>query len=183
MDDDGVGGHGVEDVFAFGGNQARNTWSVTGYIGRRLWEGAELYINPEFAQGFGMTEAGVNCFTMDIDDADLKPESVRQQLARKMGAGQGPGSPAQSDGALLADAQRSGLDALTDATRKAADFLKAHCPTDPTLTPPGRVTAMEQRLKAMLEAINIVQPALENFYGSLTDEQKARFNLLGSQQG
>jgi hypothetical protein len=42
---------------------------------------------------------------------------------------------------------------------------------------------MEQRLKAMLEAINIVQPALENFYGSLTDEQKARFNLLGSQQG
>jgi hypothetical protein len=35
----------------------------------------------------------------------------------------------------------------------------------------------------MLEAINIVQPALENFYGSLTDEQKARFNLLGSQQG
>jgi hypothetical protein len=81
------------------------------------------------------------------------------------------------------EAQRSGLDALNDATRKAADFLKAHCPTDPTLTPPGRVTAMEQRLKAMLEAINIVQPALENFYGSLTDEQKARFNLLGSQQG
>ena len=76
------------------------------------------------------------------------------------------------------DAQRSGLDALNDATRKAADFLKAHCPTDPTLTPPGRVTAMEQRLKAMLEAINIVQPALENFYGSLTDEQKARFNRL-----
>jgi hypothetical protein len=26
------------------------------------------------------------------------------------------------------------------------------------------------------------QPALENFYNLLTDEQKARFNLLGSQQ-
>jgi LTXXQ motif family protein len=42
---------------------------------------------------------------------------------------------------------------------------------------------MEQRLKTMLDAIKLVQPALESFYGSLTDEQKARFNLLGSQQG
>jgi hypothetical protein len=41
---------------------------------------------------------------------------------------------------------------------------------------------MEQRLKVMLEAINIVQPALDRFYASLTDEQKARFNLLGSPQ-
>jgi len=41
---------------------------------------------------------------------------------------------------------------------------------------------MEQRLKTMLEAVKIVEPALENFYGSLTDEQKARFNQLGSQQ-
>ena len=41
---------------------------------------------------------------------------------------------------------------------------------------------MEQRLNAMLEAINIVQPALESFYGSLSDEQKARFNQLGAPQ-
>jgi hypothetical protein len=27
-----------------------------------------------------------------------------------------------------------------------------------------------------------VQPALENFYGTLTDEQKARFNELGAHQ-
>jgi hypothetical protein len=33
----------------------------------------------------------------------------------------------------------------------------------------------------MLEAIKIVQPAL--VYGSLSDEQKARFNQLGAQQG
>jgi LTXXQ motif family protein len=46
------------------------------------------------------------------------------------------------------------------------------------LTPPGRVAAMTQRLDAMLEATKIVRPALENFYGLLTDEQKARFNQL-----
>lgn len=80
------------------------------------------------------------------------------------------------------DAQRSALDSLNEATRKAADFLKANCPTGQTLTPPGRVSAMEHRLNAMQAAIKTVQPALENFYKLLTDEQKARFNLLGSQQ-
>ena len=78
------------------------------------------------------------------------------------------------------DAQRSALDALDDATMKAADLLKTNCPADESLTPPGRVTAMEQRLNTMLQAIKIAQPALENFYGTLTDEQKARFNELGA---
>jgi hypothetical protein len=41
---------------------------------------------------------------------------------------------------------------------------------------------MEQRFNAMLEAIKIVQPLLETFYGGLSDEQKARFNQLGSPQ-
>ncbi len=81
------------------------------------------------------------------------------------------------------DVQRNALDALSDATKKSADFLKANCSVDQTLTPPGRVAAMEQRLNAMLEAIKIVQPALESFYGLLTDEQKARFNQLGLPQG
>jgi hypothetical protein len=76
------------------------------------------------------------------------------------------------------EAQRGSLDALNEATTKAADFLKANCPKDENLTPPGRVSAMHQRLNAMLEAIRIVQPALDSFYRSLTDEQKARFNKL-----
>ncbi len=40
---------------------------------------------------------------------------------------------------------------------------------------------MEQRLKATLDALDIVQPALDRFYGSLSDEQKARFNRLTRQ--
>ena len=80
------------------------------------------------------------------------------------------------------DSQRSALDSLNEATRKAAEFLKANCPTEQAFTPPGRISAMEHRLQAMQAAIKTVQPALENFYNLLTDEQKARFNLLGSQQ-
>ena len=80
------------------------------------------------------------------------------------------------------DAQRSALDTLSESTNKAADFLKASCSMDEMLTPPGRVAAMEKRLNAVMEAIKIVQPALENFYRSLTDEQKAHFNQLGPRQ-
>ena len=42
------------------------------------------------------------------------------------------------------------------------------------LEPPGRIAAMGQRLKAALQALDVVQPALDRFYGSLSDEQKAR---------
>jgi hypothetical protein len=35
----------------------------------------------------------------------------------------------------------------------------------------------------MIQAVNIVRPALESFYASLSDEQKARFNVMGQPQG
>jgi LTXXQ motif family protein len=75
-------------------------------------------------------------------------------------------------------AQRPALDELKDASIKATEGLKANCPSYQTLTPTGRVEAMEKRLEATLGAVRTVQPALTKFYDALTDEQKARFNLL-----
>jgi histone H3/H4 len=80
-------------------------------------------------------------------------------------------------------AQRSALKDLQDATSEAANLLSADCPTYRALTPVGRLQAMEQRLDAMLRAVQTVQPALEKFYGSLGDEQKERFNRLSPAQG
>jgi LTXXQ motif family protein len=77
-------------------------------------------------------------------------------------------------------AQRAGLDELQDASVKAAERLKVDCPSYQTLTPTGRVEAMEKRLEATLAAVKTVQPALAKFYNSLSDEQKARFNSLRS---
>src|SRR5262249_52796725 len=34
-------------------NAGRETWDATLYAGRRLWDGAELWVNPEIDQGFG----------------------------------------------------------------------------------------------------------------------------------
>jgi LTXXQ motif family protein len=79
--------------------------------------------------------------------------------------------------------QRSALKELQDATSEAVNLLSSDCPTYRALTPVGRLEAMEQRLDAMLRAVQIVQPALEKFYGSLGDEQKERFNRLSPAQG
>jgi len=45
-------------------NIGRETWDVTFYLGRRLWTGAALWINPEIDQGFGLSDTlGVAGFT------------------------------------------------------------------------------------------------------------------------
>jgi hypothetical protein len=81
------------------------------------------------------------------------------------------------------DVQRAALDGLNNASAQAAAVLNESCAPDQSLTPPGRVAAMEARLTAMLKALDTVQPAIARFYNSLTDEQKARFDRLGPRQG
>jgi TolA-binding protein len=75
-------------------------------------------------------------------------------------------------------AQKGVLDRLSAATKKAVQGLQAACPDEVPVTPVGRLQAMEKRLSAMLQAANQMQPALDDFYASLTTEQKARFNTL-----
>jgi hypothetical protein len=79
----------------------------------------------------------------------------------------------------LSNEQEGDLKLLDEASAKSSQILNANCPTGQALTPPGRVAAMEQRLSGMLQAIETVRPALNKFYGSLSDEQKARFDRLG----
>jgi high affinity Mn2+ porin len=45
-------------------NQGRETSDITFYVGARLWQGAEFWINPEIDQGFGLNNTlGVAGFT------------------------------------------------------------------------------------------------------------------------
>jgi hypothetical protein len=76
-------------------------------------------------------------------------------------------------------AQASQLSNLQDATNNAVSILQTACPEETPLTPTGRLNAMEKRLQAMVDAAKTIKPALENFYTSLTSEQKARFNRIG----
>ena len=36
-------------------NQGRETWDATFFLGMRLWDGAEFWVNPEIDQGFGLS--------------------------------------------------------------------------------------------------------------------------------
>ena len=80
------------------------------------------------------------------------------------------------------DEQSAALDDLANASLKAAQDIKAACPTDIALTAPSRLAAMQQRIEAMIAAVQTVQPPLEKFYGLLSDEQKARLTALGNDQ-
>jgi hypothetical protein len=79
------------------------------------------------------------------------------------------------------DAQRVKLQALQSAAAQASDVIKAACPSEIPATPPARLAAVGKRLNAMLQAAGTVRPALADFYGSLSDDQKARFNTMGKQ--
>ncbi|MGB7257701.1 MAG: Spy/CpxP family protein refolding chaperone, partial [Pseudolabrys sp.] len=79
------------------------------------------------------------------------------------------------------DNQEDALSNLEEATNKAVATLQAACPDEMPLTPVGRMEAMESRLQAMLDAAKTVEHPLDEFYSSLSDEQKARFNRLGRQ--
>src|SRR6266436_5400509 len=79
------------------------------------------------------------------------------------------------------NAQEDGLKHLENATVKAVSIMQAACPEDTPITPPGRLEAMEKRLQAMIDAANTVKAALYDFYGSLSNEQKARFNIIGGE--
>jgi LTXXQ motif family protein len=75
--------------------------------------------------------------------------------------------------------QMTAFENLKAASSKATDELKASCPSEVPLTPIGRLDAMKTRFDAMLQAVQVMRTPLEDFYNSLTDEQKQRFQAIG----
>ena len=74
------------------------------------------------------------------------------------------------------DAQRAKFEAFKAASSKAAETMRAACPTEIPLTMPARIQAMEKRMDAVLQAVKIVRPALDDFYATLDSEQKSRLD-------
>jgi hypothetical protein len=77
------------------------------------------------------------------------------------------------------DTQRAALKTLQDAAAHTADTVKAACQPTDLLTPPARLDAVARRLDTMLEAVKSVRSALDDFYATLSDEQKAQFEAIG----
>jgi hypothetical protein len=111
--------------------------------------------------------------------ADRAQRSDLARLCESRAASANPLPTARIERTLkLTPDQQAALGALDQASVKAADSLKTSCQADQTLTPTGRLAAMENRLSAMSQALTTTQAALTKFYGSLNDEQKARFDRM-----
>ncbi len=77
----------------------------------------------------------------------------------------------------LTDAQKQELEKLKAASAKASDNLKGGCPATVPDTMEGRLDAAQQRVTALITAVDTVRPAVSDFYASLTDEQKAALSI------
>jgi LTXXQ motif family protein len=82
----------------------------------------------------------------------------------------------------LNDQQREQLGALSRMNALARNTLNFDCQPDDNLAPPDRLLTADTRLDAMLEAINRVRPALDDFLATLSDEQKAQFDTIGAKR-
>jgi hypothetical protein len=71
------------------------------------------------------------------------------------------------------DSQRQALDQLQAVAKSTADALRSNCPRDTPAQPAARFDAVEHAVDAAVEGFNSLQPALQAFYGTLDDEQKA----------
>lgn len=78
-------------------------------------------------------------------------------------------------------AQRGQYDELKQAAAKAREEAQTGCNGDVPMTPTGRLEAIQARLDAVLRAVRTLRPALDAFYDSLSNEQKARFNAMTSE--
>ena len=78
--------------------------------------------------------------------------------------------------------QQDAFNALKQASHDAAEQLQASCPKEVPQSPVARLDAVKTRLEAIVEAMKTIRPKLQDFYTSLSDEQKARFNIMGPAQ-
>lgn len=82
----------------------------------------------------------------------------------------------------LDDTGRARLDVLQDTTLRTMETLSA-CPSKTPETPQARLAAAKARLQTMLQAVNGVADALDDFEADLSDEQKAGFEAIGPKRG
>jgi len=80
------------------------------------------------------------------------------------------------------EAQRAALEVLQEANARAIEILNNACPPEGAITLPTRLDAVDGRLDAMQQAVALVSAALEDFYATLNDEQKAQFEMIGQKR-
>jgi hypothetical protein len=76
------------------------------------------------------------------------------------------------------DEQRKHLQMLYGASMEMAKFLTTTCPAETPSTPTARLNAASDRVMSLLHAAMNIEPILGQFYASLSDQQRRRFNAI-----
>jgi hypothetical protein len=135
---------------------------LTGYLPQRV-DGPQARAGAPATEATTPDQLAQMCGEDSRDIAGLPIDQIQQAIAPN-------------------DAQRAALDEFANASVKAAQDIKAACPTQVALTAPARLAAMQTRIEAMMGAVGTVRPPLQKFYDMLNDAQKARLNALGQDQ-
>lgn len=76
------------------------------------------------------------------------------------------------------DSQRGKLEHLRGDAGKQGEVLRAACPSDIPADPLAQLDVSKSTAEAVLATVNTVAPLVEEFYATLSDEQKARLVAL-----
>jgi hypothetical protein len=180
-------------------------WSHLGWIGplfwpyaygdvfySALWPYQYGYVDPVWAYGYNDIYEGIFAPYSYVDyvrgpQAQARMTALSQQMSEACinEATEVTNWPTDQIQQVVQpdDAQGGLLNDLTSAIAQASEVIKSQCPTNIAFTPLERLAQMEARLQALLQAVNVVSPALSRFYDSLSAEQKARFNAMGAPEG
>jgi hypothetical protein len=77
------------------------------------------------------------------------------------------------------DTQRGALDELRGSVAATVDKLTSECPRETSAPFSAQLENVVQGIDNTVAALDAVRPALQNFYGTLDDEQKARLLVRG----
>ena len=99
---------------------------------------------------------------------ELCGEAVNEIAGRTVAQIQQTIQPNEAQGAALAD--------FAKASSQAAYIIRSSCPAKAPTTAADRLTAMQDRIEAMITATSLLRAPFANLYDLLDDEQKARLN-------
>lgn len=152
----------------------------------RLWaiQSAALVVRQPFADFYASLDDGQKKSLDDVTAARparrARAASGAAAICARAAATASARAPARiRAGVSLRADQEAPVRTLIETSAGMAQFMVATCPTEPPATALARFDAVLARLDAMLYAISVVATPLDVFYGSLDDDQRARFDALG----
>ena len=117
-------------------------------------------------------------------ETDDRPTALQRALCASVGGTSGADGVVEwiEQAVAPSEAQRELLARLGSAMEQASERIAAVCPSGLPANPLQRLDTMQDRIWAMLDAALTIRVPLENFYASLSEEQKSRLSWSDADQ-